>query len=381
MNILRWWAVQRGVAMLLVAAMLLPVMAGCASPTSRRTQVSEVMLAGIVVDGTRAARGGETGLVRVVRDGSVIDGQAGMVLHTGDRIQTGPNADILIRFPSGSELLMRPNSRARIGSISEAVGEFFAKIKGVFAVETTFVRAGARGTQYLVRAAPDGATTVVVFEGSVAVDSTGGLWRQVMVEKGQMVVAHPRAPVPMPASALELERTVEWVERIERLLPPPPRAAGSNAALWVGIGVIAGALLLAQSRDKQGDAPPAQHNDTGRPPAHNTPSPAPALTAPATVSPGATEPQRAPSLYCSSPVKLDWQPVNGAHDYVVTLQVRPANSRTWQRVSSSATAATESLTGGGLNGSYEWTVQARNANGLGPSSAPRYFNCSTSYLR
>ena len=122
MKILRWWAVQRGVAMLLVTAMLLPVMAGCASPTSRRTQVSEVMLAGIVVDGTRAARGGETGLVRVVRGGSVIDGQAGMVLQTGDRIQTGPNADILIRFPSGSELLMRPNSRARIGSISEAVG-------------------------------------------------------------------------------------------------------------------------------------------------------------------------------------------------------------------------------------------------------------------
>ena len=147
MNILRWWALQRGLAMLLVTAMLLPVLAGCASPTSRRTQVSEVMLAGIVVDGTRAARGGEAGLVRVVRDGSVIDGQAGMVLHTGDRIQTGPNADILIRFPSGSELLMRPNSRARIGSISEAVGEFFAKIKGVFAVETTFVRAGARGTQ------------------------------------------------------------------------------------------------------------------------------------------------------------------------------------------------------------------------------------------
>ena len=60
---------------------------------------------------------------------------------------------------------MRPNSGGRIGSLTEFVGEVFVKVKGFFSVDTTFVKAGARGTAYLVRTHAGGTTSVVVVEG------------------------------------------------------------------------------------------------------------------------------------------------------------------------------------------------------------------------
>src|SRR5204863_50385 len=82
-----------------------------------------------------------------------------------------------------------------------------------------FVRAGARGTSYLVRTFPGGATSIVVFEGAVEVDSTSGAWAPVLLGPGTMALAHPRAPQPMPASTEELARTRDWVEHVASLEP------------------------------------------------------------------------------------------------------------------------------------------------------------------
>ena len=115
---------SRAVAWILIVAMLLPTVEGCAT-----MQPSTVILDGIVVNGQRLARPDETGLVWVTRGNLPLQVHAGMELRTGDFVVTGPNAYAVIRYPSGSEMLLRPNSRGRIGSFSEFVGELFVKVK------------------------------------------------------------------------------------------------------------------------------------------------------------------------------------------------------------------------------------------------------------
>jgi hypothetical protein len=231
-------------------AMLLPTVVACAAPTPYES-AGTARLDGLVVDGTRRAGEREPGLAIVTRYGVREEAYAGMTLQPGDRIDTGPRADAVLRYTSGTELVLRPNSGGRIGSLSDFVGEVFVKVKGFFSVDTTFVKAGARGTAYLVRTHAGGATSVVVVEGIVDVGSTTGAWQTVPLSAGTMALAHPRGPQPMPADVDDLARTRDWVERVERLVPPP---GGVSRSALIAIGfaaAIAAAVLL--SRNKGSD--------------------------------------------------------------------------------------------------------------------------------
>lgn len=379
MHIFRVLGLQRAVSAWLLLALLMPTFLGCA--TGGPAQPATPLLAGIVVDNQRLARPGESGLVSVWRDGSRIEGRAGLQLQVGDRIDTGSSATAVIHYPSGSELLMRPNSTGRIGSFTEAIGEFFAKIRGKFAIETQFVRAGALGTQYLVRTAADGATTVIVFDGQVQVDSTTGAWRAVLAEPGTMVLAHPRSPTSMAAPRDEVARTKEWVERVERLVPASssPGVSGKAialTALFVGIG-----LAIAGSRGGEAPAPPAS---TGRGSAsdarESTTSVAP-LAAPSGATPGSSQEASPASLVCANPVILSWNVVPGAADYLVVVETRPAGSAAWRAVGTTPSRATRLATAAGLSGPYRWHVLARNGNNASPASAWLHFSCTPYVLR
>jgi hypothetical protein len=362
---------QRVVGALVTAAMLLPVLAGCATAPAPKTPV----LAGIVVDGVRAARAEDRGLVRIGRDGTWLEGRPGMALRIGDRVETGPTADAVIRWPGGSELFMRPNSGGRVGSFSDTVGEVFAKIKGLFTVETTFVRAGARGTAFLVRTAAGGATTVIVFEGRVSVDSTSGAWQAVEIGAGTMVLAHPRAPRPMPAPPDELARTREWVERVERLLPPAETGgSGRTAAAALTVAAMV-ALLLAGGKDKPDEAARPQREP------QRDPAPPVPTAAPSGLQPGSANPAAPALLSCANRVALGWAPVAGVQDYLLTLETLPPNARSWRGVANPAVAGTRWDTAAGLDGLFRWWVQARNAAGSGPASAVLYFRCTPHVLR
>src|SRR2546423_1178115 len=94
-------------------------------------------------------------------------GRSRMAMQPGDEVETGPSAYALIRYPSGSEVFMRPRTRGRVGSFVDMVGEIFAKVRGAFAVQTTFVKAGAEGTAFSVRGTPAGDYELVVFDGTV----------------------------------------------------------------------------------------------------------------------------------------------------------------------------------------------------------------------
>ena len=246
MNAWRLESLRRWIVGVITVAMLLPSLSGCVTKPP-----ATVRLDGIVVDGQRLARPTETGLVRVMRSGSVIEARVGMELLPGDRVETGPTADIVIRYPSGSEVFMRPNSSGRIGSFTQLIGEVFVKVKGLFAVETAFVKAGARGTAYLVRAGSRGEATVIVFDGTVEVESPTSAWTSVAMGAGSRAVAHPRAPQPVPASADELRITREWVERIEKLVPAQTGVSGTGVTVGLAIGALVGAILLGRDRDKK----------------------------------------------------------------------------------------------------------------------------------
>ena len=250
----------RATAWTVIVAMLLPTVVACTTPYP---ESATARLDGIVVDGTRLAGAREGGLAVITRNGGEREeAYSGTALQAGDRIETGPRTYAVIRYPSGTELLMRPNSGGTIGSFSDFVGEVFVKVKGLFSVDTQFVKAGARGTAYLVHTYAGGTTAVVVVEGIVDVGSTTGAWPTVPLRAGTMTFAHPRAPQPTAANVDELARTREWVERVERLAPPP---SGVSTSTLVGAALIAAAIaaiLASGGKGSSGDRPPPSTTTT-----------------------------------------------------------------------------------------------------------------------
>ncbi len=326
-------------------------MAGCANAPQRPR---EITLAGIVVDGDRVARPDESGLVQVNRNGAWIETRPGMALREGDWISTGPTAFALIRYPSGSEIYMRSNTRGRIGSFSEVVGEVFAKIRGVFAVQTTFVKAGAEGTAYSVRATQAGDYAVVVLDGTVRLSSLSNAWPSLALGPGTMASGRPQVPPrPTGVSAAELVRSHAWVERVEKLLPVPSRTSASDAGKILAVaGLIA---IIAASQSGSDD-----------------------LAAPTDLSPPGTAREPARPRYCGG-LALTWKPVNGAKDYAVTIEPIASPLARSAATPGAPTTLASGTHGaslpGGLYGLYRWHVVARNGSRSSPPSESAYFAC------
>lgn len=365
-------ALRRWIAGLLVAALLLPTLNGCVTPTPR-----EIRLAGIVIDEQRRAGPDDSGLVRVVRGGTVLEGRTGMVLFLGDQIQVGPRAHVAIHYPNGSELLLRPGSSGRLGSWLKDIGEAFVRVRGFFAVQTDFVRSAAEGTAFAVRKASGGETVVTVFEGRVRCESMTGAWPTVRLGAGELAVAHPRPAQVQTAPAAELERIKSWVEMVERLVPPPGSAApGATAAAAVGVGALLVAILA--SRGGRDDT---HGRDTTRrePNSDRTPPPPPTLAAPVPLRPGDPGAPRA-TLDCRGPVDFSWRAVPQARDYVLTVEQLPPGQRQWQPVGTYTSADTVEPVRL-REGAYRWTVAARQGTVTGPASPHWAFFCTQTPLR
>jgi len=331
-----------------IVAMLV---SGCANAPSRPR---EITLAGIVIDGERLARPDEAGFVQVNRNGTWIETRASMALREGDWITTGPTAYALIRYPSGSEIYMRPNTRGRIGSFSEMVGEVFAKIRGAFAVQTTFVKAGAEGTAYSVRATQAGEYAVVVLDGTVRLSSLNNSWPSLALGAGTMAAGRPQVP-PRPAtvSAAEAARSHAWVERMETLLPPPSHASASDAGKILAVAGLIAIIAASQSGSDE-------------------------LSAPVDLAPLGTAREPYVAHYCSGAV-LTWRPVKGARDYAVTLEpiASPLTRSAGVPGPSTTLAADASKVSlpGGLYGLYRWHVVARNGSKVSPPSESAHLAC------
>ena len=383
----RW----RATAWTVIAAMLLPTLVACttvpssppASPApaapARPTAQDVARLDGIVVDGNRRAQEREPGLVSVTHNGVRYDGWAGLELQRGDFIETGPRAHAVLRYRSGTEVLVRPNSGGRIGSLTEFFGEAFVKVRGLFSVDTSFVTAGARGTAYLVRTYAGGTTGVTVVDGVVEVGSPTNAWPSIAIGAGTMTLAHPRAPQPMAASLEELARTRDWVERVEQLVPPPRGVSTAGVVGAVAIAGVIAAILASGNHDRPHETPPPSREPPREPtPPPREPPPA-RLEAPRAIDPGTTQ-SPGPQLDCRRGVTLRWSPVAGAREYVVALE-RATERSAWSEARVAPTGATQSVVAAPTLGyANRWSVHARAASDGAPSQT-LYFRCDFSGVR
>lgn len=345
---LRRW---RAACAALGAAVLLALLGGCASTPATPASIT---LAGIVVDGQRLARGDEIGLVGVTHEGYQREGRAGTVLQPGDEVETGPRAYALIRYPSGSEVYLRPGTRGRVGSFVGLVGEVFAKIRGAFAVQTEFVKAGAEGTAFSMQGSPAGDYALVVFDGTVRLSSLAAAWPSLALGPGAMSAGRPHVvPRAMAAPPDELARTRAWVERIEQLVPAPH--AGSNVGAALAVAALVAVIAAS-----------ASHDDT--------------LPAPTGLAVDAASVVRGGARNCRR-LALRWSPVGGAHDYVVHLEGAPPDlPNAWRLVGTIADAAPPLPLSDRLRAgwSYRWKVQARDSRGRGGAmSSTLTFGCGS----
>lgn len=244
---------KSGHALLTWLLIVAVALAGCATPPRDGPVAGRgdyATVTGVAMD-NRAAPSADGAVAAVWRDNAWTAIKPGMALQRGDLVQTGPRGALVIAYRSGSVLYVGANSRGRIGSFTELVGRVFVKVKGLFEVETTFVKAGAKGTAYEVVSTADGGARVIVVEGSVELSSRSAAWPALALGAGTRAAAHPQAPVPAQASAAELQSIESWVRPLEQL--PVHADAGSQVKAVAVVAAIAAllAIILSKNRDKE----------------------------------------------------------------------------------------------------------------------------------
>lgn len=134
------------------------------------------------------------------------------------RITTDAKSIAVIRYADDSVVFVTPNSVVRVGSIFVEFGEIFAKVQGLFRVDTQFVTAGVEGTEYSVRVQARNDVTVAVLEGSIRCQSKKIRWpefvlgaREIAIFEGQ---DFPRTGRASEAEIASLKRRLADLERI-----------------------------------------------------------------------------------------------------------------------------------------------------------------------
>jgi hypothetical protein len=248
------WRAARVLASIATAGWL----AGCATEP-----VTAITLSGVV----RAQRNVVTGTVpgdamQLVRNGAAYHVTPDMVLQPGDALSTGPDTAAVVSYPGGARAYVYPNSKVRIGSIIDDIGQVFVKVKGLFKVKTTFVTAGSEGTQYWVNVKADDQVKIVVFEDVVSLSSNSGAWPARGLRAGEQAVCNGAAPaVQGPADLADIQRETDWVKNMDRLVPV--RTAVNP---WVAAGVIGAILIPIIVHSQHGhDDPPARTDPASQP--------------------------------------------------------------------------------------------------------------------
>lgn len=170
--------------------------------------------------------------VSVTRDGRRLAPALPLALQTGDEIDVGADATILIRFPEGHEVYVLPRSRVRVGSLFAYFGEILVRAKGLFRIDTEFVTAGVEGTEFWVRLEQDQDAAFGVMEGRVRLSSKSGDWPAVLVKENDVYSLHggERPRFEKDRTASEFRRKLQVIQRLMMLPPrlPPRRQPGGG---------------------------------------------------------------------------------------------------------------------------------------------------------
>lgn len=242
----------------LLLLVLMAALCGCATQS-----VTNVTLSGIARGQEKVAGPVPPELVRLARGGAVHPAEPEMVLENGDVLSTGPDTAVVVSYPSGARAYVHPNTRVRIGSLFLDIGKVFVRVKGLFEVKTTFLTAGSEGTEYWVQV-DDARASVVVLEGRVRLTpaAAAAAWQTMTLGvRQQGLVTGGAAPALRTPDPTEVQRELEFVERMDRLVP-----VKTGLSRWVipAAAVGIGVLIWNKNRqdDKRGsDGPPEGNPD------------------------------------------------------------------------------------------------------------------------
>jgi hypothetical protein len=145
---------------------LITVMAsiGCATTTNTApfAQLESV------VRGNRLATGAELNGVQVTRADAPVATVTGMGLQKGDRIVTDGSTEAVIFFGDAYEVILAPDTDITIlnptifQKIGKAVVKKLKQVREAFRVETEYVKAGPKGTEFAISVDRASVVSVVV---------------------------------------------------------------------------------------------------------------------------------------------------------------------------------------------------------------------------
>ena len=149
-------------------------------------------------------------------------------LNVGDVVGTGADGKATLLFSDGSQTHLNANSAIEITAPSSVgkgkqslfralSGEVWARLQPGKAAQTRAVNAGVRGTEFHLKVADDGTTTVTVLEGEVDFFNPHGA---VVVGESQQSVARPNAAPTAPVTVPNAGLMIEWTLDLDRALIP-----------------------------------------------------------------------------------------------------------------------------------------------------------------
>jgi FecR-like protein len=185
--------------------MMMPV--GCAQ------SLPQTRLVGVVQAGQKAGAEG----VEIIRRGVPMKASERMALESGDEVRTNA-VSAVIQFQDTTWVIVEPNTIVRISSLSLVRGTILAKARGLFQVQTQFVRVSVEGTEYQVSVDENNQTSVDVADGSTRLTSTTGSWDAVVVlgREGAFVKAQ-EVPRKRPLTPEEVARIRQQFRTFEAL--------------------------------------------------------------------------------------------------------------------------------------------------------------------
>jgi ferric-dicitrate binding protein FerR (iron transport regulator) len=151
--------------------------------------------------------------------------QVGTILKESDKVKTGANSKVEIRFDDGSIMQLGSNSvmalkqysisdKGRNSNIKLNDGSMFANVKKLkrkssFKVSTVTAVAGVRGTEFYVSIDDKKNVKVEVYKGKVDVSKADDATKQVQVKAGYETEVKTNSN-PVNPSKIKQQRKVEW---------------------------------------------------------------------------------------------------------------------------------------------------------------------------
>ena len=162
--------------------------------------------------------------VTVYRHGQPIALRLPRPLQPGDEVETEADSVAVIRYSGRNEVLLDRRTRVRVGSLDVLFGRIFARIQGLFSVESETLIAGVEGTAFAFSVDAAREVTVTVLDGTVVCSSKSGAWTALRLSRSQTLVAGPGGSAPpriFPTNPREIDELRGWVARVDRASPPP----------------------------------------------------------------------------------------------------------------------------------------------------------------